>query len=366
MAPPWMTTPLATLRALQVAPPVPAGGATAGLAAQTGDTVPSGPLTVLFRTLGEAGSNPSALLGNAAFLGVLGQILGALLVLLVGFPLLFALGRGARRWVGVRYSPQRGMVAGKIIYYVGGAILVLTVLGQLQIRLAPLLGAAGIVGVAIGFASQTSISNVISGLFLVAEQPFRVDDVIRVGTTSGKVISIDMLSVKLRTFDNLFIRIPNETIIKSEVVTLTRFPIRRIDLMVGVAYREELKRVREVLLEVARQDPMVLMEPEPAVLFEEYGASSVNFRLVAWATRENFLAARNSLADGIKARFDAEGIEIPFPHVSIYAGSVTEPIPLRVVGEPSGVGGTAGGEDAQGGEGERGQAEDPAEEHPLA
>ena len=357
MVPPWLTTPLAALRAVQATPPAAAQEATVGLAAQAVDTVPSGPLTVLFRTLGEVGADPSALLGNAAFLGVLGQILGALVVLVVGFPLLFAVGRGARRWVGARYSPQRGMVAGKFVYYVGGAILVLTVLGQLQIRLAPLLGAAGIVGVAIGFASQTSISNVISGLFLVAEQPFRVDDVIRVGTTSGRVISIDMLSVKLRTFDNVFIRIPNETIIKSEVVTLTRFPIRRIDLMVGVAYREELKRVRQVLLEVARQEPMVLMEPQPAVLFEEYGASSVNFRFVAWATLENFLEARNSLADGIKARFDAEGIEIPFPHVSIYAGSVTEPFPLRVVGDAA-KSGSAVAEEAPG--------EDPKDEHPLA
>jgi small-conductance mechanosensitive channel len=365
MAPPWLTTPLAALRAAQATPPAAAQEAAAGLAVQAGDTVPSGPLTVLFRTLGEAGASPSALLGNAAFLGVLGQILGALLVLLVGFPLLFALGRGARRWVGARYSPQRGMVAGKIIYYVGGAILVLTVLGQLQIRLAPLLGAAGIVGVAIGFASQTSISNVISGLFLVAEQPFRVDDVIRVGTTSGKVISIDMLSVKLRTFDNLFIRIPNETIIKSEVVTLTRFPIRRIELLVGVAYREEMERVRRVLLDVAGQNPMVLMEPEPAVMFEEFGSSSVNFRFVAWATRENFLAARDSLADGIKARFEVEGIEIPFPHqVSVFPEGFSEPFPVRVAGHPAeGQEGEAG---ADGGKVDRGEPGDPGEAHPLA
>lgn len=316
-----------------VAPQVPDTVAVAVV--PVSDSLPQGPLAVLIQTL-QGGLSPGELLGNEAFLGVLGQVLGALLVLVVGFPLLFAVGRGVRRWVGQRYSPQRGLVAGKVIYYVGGVILLLTVLGQLQIRLAPLLGAAGIVGVAIGFASQTSVSNVISGLFLVAEQPFRVDDIIQVGTTVGRVLSIDMLSVKLRTFDNRFIRIPNETIIKSEVVTLTRFPIRRIDLMVGVAYREDLARVRRVLLEVARDHPRILMEPEPAILFEGYGPSSVDFRFVAWATRENWLAALNGLADGVKARLDAEGIEIPFPHVSLYTGSQSLPLQMRVVSDAAG------------------------------
>lgn len=296
----------------------------------------AGPLSVLVRTLVREGGDPLELLGNEVFLRVLGQVISAILILVVGFPLLFALGRGVRSWVTRRYSAQRGLVAGKIIYYVGGVVLVLTFLGQVGIRLGPLLGAAGVVGIALGFASQTSVSNIISGFFLIAEQPFRVDDLIQVGNTTGRVLSIDMLSVKLRTFDNRFVRIPNETIVKSEVVTLTRFPIRRIDLMVGVAYREDVARVRAVLLDVARENRKILMEPEPMVLFEGYGASSVDFRFVAWATREDFGAARNSLADGVKARFDAEGIEIPFPHISVYAGSVTDPLPLRIArgGQP--------------------------------
>lgn len=295
----------------------------------------AGPLSVLVRTLLREGSDPLELLANEAFLRVLGQVLSAILILFVGFPVLFALGRGVRGWVTRRYSAQRGLVAGKVVYYVGGIVLLLTFLGQMGIRLGPLLGAAGVVGIALGFASQTSVSNIISGFFLIAEQPFRVDDVIQVGSTTGRVLSIDMLSVKLRTFDNRFVRIPNETIVKSEVVTLTRFPIRRIDLMVGVAYREDMARVREVLLEVARDNRKILMEPRPMVLFEGFGSSSVDFRFVAWATREDFMEARNSLADGVKARLDKEGIEIPFPHVSVYAGSVTDPMPLRIVRGPA-------------------------------
>ncbi len=329
-------------------PPLPAllqaaASAQAAGSPQTASPDSAGPLSVLVRTLTQGEGSPLDLLSNEAFLRVLGQVLSAVLVLAVGFPLLFAVGRGVRGWVSRRYSPQRGLVAGKIVYYVGGILLILTFLGQVGIRLGPLLGAAGVVGIALGFASQTSVSNIISGFFLIAEQPFRVDDVIQVGTTTGRVLSIDMLSVKLRTFDNRFVRIPNETIVKSEVVTLTRFPIRRIDLLVGVAYREDLARVREVLLAVAREERAILMEPEPQLIFEGFGNSSVDFRFVVWATRESFLEARNTLAEGIKARFDREGIEIPFPHVSVYAGSVTEPMPVRVVrADGAGAGGSPG------------------------
>jgi small-conductance mechanosensitive channel len=92
--------------------------------------------------------------------------------------------------------------------------------------------------VAIGFASQTSASNLISRLFLMIERPFSIADVIRVGNTTGEFISIDLLSVKLRNVDSFFVRIPNETMIKNEVTRLTKFPVRPADLKVGIAYKD--------------------------------------------------------------------------------------------------------------------------------
>jgi len=280
----------------------------------------------------------------------------ALFIVVVGLPLLLAGTRLLRRWITERYSAQQGMVTGKLLFYAGLILLTVSVLGELGFSLAPLLGAAGIVGIALGFASQTSVSNVISGFFLMAEQPFKVDDLIQVGTTVGRVLSIDMLSVKLRTFDNRFVRIPNESLIKTEVVNITRFPIRRVDLPVGVAYREDVERVRCVLREVADANPLCLMHPEPIIRFEGFGESSVNFTLAVWVTQENWLAVKNRIQEEIKARFDAEDIEIPFPHRSLYAGSVSEPFPVRVV-EP---GNDAGGEPETGaldeGEGENGRS----------
>jgi len=254
----------------------------------------------------------------------------------VGLPLVLGFSRLIRRWASAASHPQRGLIVGKLIWYAGLAAIFVTVLQELGFSLTPLLGAAGILGVALGFASQTSVSNVISGFFLMGEQPFVVGDGIQIGTTRGIVLSIDMMSVKLRTFDNRFIRIPNENIIKSEVVNLTRFPIRRVDVKVGVAYKEDLSKVREVLFRIAREHPLCLMEPEPLLIFEGYGDSSLNYLFGVWATKENWLELKTSVHEEIKAAFDAEGIEIPFPHRTLYAGSATDPFPIRIVG-PEGV-----------------------------
>lgn len=170
-----------------------------------------------------------------------------------------------------------------------------------------------------------------SGLFLVAERPFSAGDIIRVGTTTGEVLSVDLLAVKLRTFDNLFVRIPNESLIKSEVTTLTRFPIRRLDVLVGVAYKEDLNKVRSVLDEVAYTNPLCLEEPKPLYIFQGFGESSLDIQFSVWAKRENFLDLRNSIYQEIKSAFDEHGIEIPFPHRTLYTGSVTTPFPIQSV-----------------------------------
>lgn len=252
------------------------------------------------------------------------------MIIAVGLPVLLMLRGWARSFFTKRYASHYGMLAGKIVFYSGLTILVVTVMGQLGLSLAPLLGAAGILGVALGFASQTSVSNIISGLFLIAEQPFKVDDIITVNTTTGIVMSIDMLSVKLRTFDNKFVRIPNETIIKTEVTNLTRFPIRRFDALVSVAYKEDIDHVRKVLQEVAEKNEYSLAEPEPIILFNAFGASSIDMELRVWGQSDEWLLLKNSIYEEIKEQFDDADIEIPFPHVSLYSGEATGAIPIEI------------------------------------
>ncbi len=259
----------------------------------------------------------------------------ALLVVVTGLPLTLILSRWIRKLVGTRYSAQQGMVSGKVIFYLGVLVILVSVLMELGFSLAPILGAAGIMGIALGFAAQTSVSNVISGFFLMAEQPFVVNDLIQVGDITGRVLSIDMLSVKLRTFDNRFVRIPNENLIKTEFINLTRFPIRRADIDVGVAYKEDVARVKEILFQVAREHPAALMEPEPQLFFMDYGASSLDFLFGVWTRTKGFYEVRNEIREKIKERFDEEGIEIPFPHRTLYTGAVTDPFPVRIMGSPA-------------------------------
>ncbi len=255
------------------------------------------------------------------------------LLLFVGIPVTWVVSRWVRNWATKAYNPQRGLIVGKLIYYPSLLLILVSVLTELGFSLSPLMGAAGILGVALGFASQTSVSNIISGFFLIAEEPFEVGDVIQVGDVTGQVLTIDTLSVKIRTFDNRMVRIPNETLVKSQVTTVTRFPIRRMDIQIGVAYKEDAEHVRQVLMDVATANPHVLMEPEPLFINRGFGTSSLDLTFAAWAKSDQFLTVRNQLTHDIKVRFDAEGIEIPFPHLSLYTGSVTDPFPVRVVSD---------------------------------
>jgi small-conductance mechanosensitive channel len=260
-------------------------------------------------------------------------VIRIILLIAVGFPLLLFVSSLAGRAAKKRFTAQTSMLIRKAIFYFGSILIIMTVLYQMEFKLTAILGAAGIAGIAIGFASQTSISNIISGLFLISEKPFAVGDLIQIGDTKGIILSIDLLSVKLRTFDNQYIRIPNETLIKNQVTNVTRFPIRRLDIKLGVAYKEDLSKVREVLLDIAEKNPYCLDEPEPIVRLVNFGDSALELLFAVWCVKTDYLELSAKIMQEIKERFDAEGIEIPFPHRTLYAGAATEPFPVRVVSD---------------------------------
>ena len=261
-------------------------------------------------------------------------LLRAVVTLVGGLFLARLISAGVQRTFGHRLQRQETMLLRRFTFYLLGGLVLATALHQLGFHLGLLLGAAGVLTVALGFASQTSVSNLISGLFLIAERPFVVGDVVTLDGQTGEVLSIDLLSVKLRTFDNLFVRVPNEGIIKSRITNLTRFPIRRVDIKLGVAYKEDIARVRTILFEVADANPLCLDEPRPLFIFTGYGDSALEMQFSFWGMRQNFLELRNGMYEEIKSALDAAGIEIPFPHRTLYAGAITDPFPVRVVEGP--------------------------------
>lgn len=272
---------------------------------------------------------------------LLAHIIKVLVVILIALPALIILRRWLRKVTSKHYGDHYGMLLGKIVYYFGMVVLLVSILVEFGLSLTPILGVGGILGIALGFASQTSVSNVISGFFLIAEKSFEVGDVITVQDTTGVVYSIDTLSVKIRMFDNRFVRIPNEMMLKSQVINITRFPIRRLEFRVSVAYKEDLGRVRDILVDLANKNPVALQEPAPIIIFDSFNNSSIDFSFHVWCEKSEFLQLRNTLYFDIKKRFDDEGIEIPFPHLSLYSGSVTEPFPVIMMNK-DGVGGGRG------------------------
>lgn len=251
-------------------------------------------------------------------------------ILIIGSGSIHLISYLIKRSLYKKLSKQSMMLVIRTIVYTGYTGLVLIVVRELNYDLTALFGAAGVVGIVIGVASQTSIGNIISGLFLVSEKSFELGDVVRIGDKSGTVYSIDLLSIKIKTFDNLLIRIPNQTVISSEVTNVTKFPIRRLDFQVGVAYKEDLAKVKKVLEDIARNNPLCLEEPEPVIIFQAFGSSSIDITFGIWFEKTNFMAVKNSVFQEIKTSFDREGIEIPFPHVSLYAGEASKPIKMEM------------------------------------
>ncbi|MGA2975341.1 MAG: mechanosensitive ion channel family protein [Spirochaetia bacterium] len=219
-----------------------------------------------------------------------------------------------QRYIMRKSTPQRQMIARKIITYSGFFLVFMAVLAELGLKLTAFLGAAGIVGIAVGFASQTSVSNIISGLFLISEKPFAIGDVIRIGGTTGIIQSIDLLSIKIRTFDNLFVRIPNEKILSSEVTNITRFPIRRMDITLQVDYGQDIGRVHDVLAQIAGANPWSLDEPEPVIIISDFKESGIEVQFGLWFAKTDFVNLKNSIMKDIVSQFDAEKIRFAHPN----------------------------------------------------
>nr|WP_246434048.1 mechanosensitive ion channel family protein [Spirochaeta isovalerica] len=212
------------------------------------------------------------------------------------------------------------MLVAKFINWTGFIIVTLIVLSELGIELTALLGAAGILGLALGVASQKSLGNIISGLFLVAEKSFEIGDIIRVGDKTGVVHSIETLAIMLKTFDNLLIRIPNETLISAEMTNITRFPIRRQDFNISISYKDDIKTAMDILKKASEENPLCLDEPKPLILVKDFEDSGISLLLGVWFEKSNYLDVKNSMAMDIKRRFDEAGITIPYPHLTLYYG----------------------------------------------
>jgi small-conductance mechanosensitive channel len=211
-----------------------------------------------------------------------------------------------------RMSKHESQLISKVVYYSILIFGVFIILNILEVKLSGILATAGVLTIAISFAAQTTFSNLISGIFLYFDRPFEVGDSIEVEGKGGVVLSIGILSTKLRTFDNLFYRVPNSILIEKPLINYTRFDIRRLEIVVGVSYDTDIKRVKEVLTDVFKNNNSVLNSPPASIYLDDFASSSVNLMIRCWFTSDEYFDAASDLKIDIKNAFDKNNIDIPF------------------------------------------------------
>lgn len=258
------------------------------------------------------------------------ELLVALMLSLIGFLIARFVSNTFIRTIGSRFNAHQQLVWRRGIFYFIFLIFVMASLKEAGFKLSVFLGAAGILTVALGFASQTSASNLISGMFLIGEGSFEIGDTIQItlirgNSIEGEVISIDLLSVKLLTQDNVYVRLPNEQLIRAPVHNLSKFPIRRIPITLAINFHEDIIKVREVLLDVAQKYPLVLADPKPAVTVTAFRESSIELLFAVWCQQENFLKVRDEMQERIRNGFLENQIEIPVPKMGFVDHPLSRP-----------------------------------------
>jgi small-conductance mechanosensitive channel len=210
---------------------------------------------------------------------------------------------------------------GKIIYFGIIVIAFLVFTSSQGIDFSGLIVAGGIFAVVIGFATQSVVSNLISGVFLMIEKPAKHGDTIQIPdmNISGTLLDIGTFSSRLRKFDGTVIRIPNEKFFTSNIRSFTASTVRRAEAMVGIAYSDDIETaISAIKNEIRLTMPFILRLPEPEFRVEELGDSSVNIQVLVWHPRDDWSQAQPILLTAIKRALDKAGIEIPFPQRVIW------------------------------------------------
>jgi len=207
----------------------------------------------------------------------------------------------------------------KIIFIVG-LVVALSFLG---INIGPLLAAIGAAGFIVGFALQGTLSNFAAGIMILIYRPFDVGDLVDIADTSGTVDAMTIVSTTLKTIDNQIVVLPNNMIWGDKIINITGSDIRRVDMVFGIGYSDDIAKAQRILEEILLNHEAVLKDPEPVVKVHELGDSSVNFVVRPWTKTDNYWDVYWDITRSVKERFDAEGVSIPFPQRDVHMHQVS-------------------------------------------
>ncbi|MBN1381580.1 MAG: mechanosensitive ion channel [Deltaproteobacteria bacterium] len=205
-----------------------------------------------------------------------------------------------------------------LTYWAIIAFVIIAALGQLGVQTASFIAVVGAAGLAIGLALQGSLANFAAGVLMIIFKPFKVGDYIEAGGTAGTVEGIGIFTTELKSPDNRKIIIPNAKVTSDCITNYSAKEERRVDIVAGVSYKDDLDKVRKVLEGILAEDDRILKEPAPTIGVVELGDSSVNFVVRPWVKTADYWNVYFATQEKIKKRFDAEGISIPFPQQDVY------------------------------------------------
>ncbi|MCK8067981.1 MULTISPECIES: mechanosensitive ion channel family protein [Cobetia] len=214
---------------------------------------------------------------------------------------------------------------GQIAYAILVVMVLLTALDQLGVDTTSMIAALGAAGLAIGLALQSSLSNLASGFLLVTLRPFKKGDYVEAAGTSGSVDQITMLQTRLVTPDNRKVTVPNSSVMSNTITNYSALPTRRLDLVVGVSYDDDIRQVKAVLEELVAGDERIMKEPSHLIAVSELADSSVNFNFRMWCQASDYWALKWDMTERIKLTFDERGISIPYPQRDVHFHQASTP-----------------------------------------
>ncbi len=246
---------------------------------------------------------------------------------------IFVIGRWGAKWISgmARKAFRRADVEPtlrrflcKIIYYALLAGVVIAAAGELGIETTSFLAIVGAAGLAIGLAVKDSLSNFASGIMLILFRPFTVNDVVTAGGVTGKVQQIDIFSTVILTPDNQRIIVPNSGITAGVITNINAEETRRIDLVVGIGYDDDIRLAKTTLEDLVKGDSRILTDPAPAIAVAELADSSVNLIVRPWVKTADYWSVRLDLIENIKVTFDEKGISFPYPQQDVHMFQAVE------------------------------------------
>jgi small conductance mechanosensitive channel len=252
-----------------------------------------------------------------AFYGL--KIVAAIVIFIVG------------RWIAkalknvVKRMMAKGNVDEILISFVGNltyiallAFVIIAALNQLGIQTTSFIAIIGAAGLAIGLALQGSLANFAAGVLMIIFRPFQVGEYIEGAGVAGSVEKVQIFTTQLKTPDNKTIIIPNAKIMGDNITNYSAKDTRRVDMVIGVGYGDDLKKVREILEDILAKDDRILEDPAPTIGVLELGDNSVNFAVRPWVKRDDYWGTYFDVTETVKRRFDEKGISIPYPQRDVH------------------------------------------------